>query len=112
MRCDKCSATRDVGPDVRTRLVRVAQAPSLSDEDATPWSSVAVAAYREIIGARLAEGVCLTCRAGLGAARLKKVMNGLTLPEFRFDDAAAAKIIAWTQQLSVECTECGTSAEI
>jgi hypothetical protein len=76
------------------------------------WSPHAIEVYRSIVTNRLGDRVCDTCGASFRTAKVERAAGGATLPEFDLDDDAAIAIIAWTQRLSVHCSQCGVSVDI
>ena len=77
-----------------------------------PWDPHAVELYRTLVRTRLGEHACRACGGSLEAASLSGVDGGTTLDEYRLSDAAAARLLALTQRLSVTCEQCGARAEI
>ena len=75
----------------------------------TQWSAEAVDLYRDLIRARLSEGRCTACGASLAAALLVRTNTsvGPELNELGLSDEAAAHYLALTDDLIVECGQCG-----
>jgi endogenous inhibitor of DNA gyrase (YacG/DUF329 family) len=107
VQCAGCGAPQDIG----VSLVQAPHAPPLSREDKTPWSPGAVAAYHAALRDRLMQA-CPACHGSLALATVRAATGGTTLPEHKFDDELAVKVIAWTQRLTLECPECATEVQI
>jgi hypothetical protein len=61
---------------------------------------------------RMSERACPSCGSSLETASLIGVDGGSTLDGFGLSDAAAARLLAYTQPLSVLCARCDTEAKI
>jgi molecular chaperone DnaK len=69
--------------------------------------------YRTLVRARLAEQRCHSCGASLDSASVLHAKTGLgpLLNEFQLSDAGAARLLAATDDLVVECRQCGARNE-
>lgn len=77
-----------------------------------PWDPQAVELYHSLIRARLSEQACGSCGTSLETGSLVGMGGGSTLEGFGLSDAAAARLLAYTQPLSVLCPQCGKKAVI
>ena len=95
------SATRRAGASERR------PAPSESSTD-TPWSVRAVDLYSDLIRARLSEASCNACGVSLAAAVLVRTSTsvGPELNELGLSDEGAARYLAATDDLVVQCGQC------
>jgi hypothetical protein len=84
--------------------------PAVPDD----WSSEAVDLYRELIRARLAGERCSNCAGKLDAATLVRTQTsvGLLLNEYQLGDRAAARLLAQTDGLVVECPRCHERTDV
>jgi hypothetical protein len=92
------------------RSVRRPRAARLRREE--PWDPQAVELYHSLIRMRMSEQACPSCGSSLETASLVGVGRGSTLDGFGLSDAAAARLLAYTQPLSVLCPQCKTEAKI
>lgn len=78
------------------------------------WSDNAVQLYDSIIRSRLAEVCCRGCGEKLESASLIRTHTsvGLLLNEYQLGDMAAARLLAATDSLLVECRKCGGQSEV
>jgi hypothetical protein len=77
----------------------------------TPWDPGAVELYQNLVRIRMAEHSCPTCGASLEDGLLVARGGGTVLEGFGLSDAAAARLIAYTERLSIRCA-CGTQSII
>ena len=106
--CNHCGASSDIG----SSFVHSPRAVILSADDMRQWSPHAAEVYRSIVATRLGDRTCTACGYLLEAASVERAVGGTTLPEFDLDDDAAIAIVAWTQRLTVRCSQCGIAVEV
>ena len=78
------------------------------------WSTEAVEQYRDLVRTRLGERKCHGCGVSLESAALVQVNTcvGTFLNEFQLGDEGAAQLLAETDDLVVECRECGARNDV
>ena len=80
-----------------------------SERSGEGWKEGAAELYRALVRARLAETACQACGESLEAAQLVRsdTSVGPELNELALSDAGAARFLAATDDLIVECACCG-----
>ncbi len=80
-----------------------------SGRTAEDWDEGAAELYGALVRARLAETACQACGESLEAAQLVRsdTSVGPELNELGLSDSGAARFLAATDDLIVECSRCG-----
>ena len=83
-------------------------APSESPTD-MPWAAAAAELYRDLVQARLSKARCTACGASLAIALQVNTSTsvGPELNELGLSDRGAARYLAATDDLVVDCGQCG-----
>ena len=68
--------------------------------------------YWSLIRARLKDHVCRACGASLEHAIVTSAGDGTALDEYGLSEVSAARLLAATEALTVECLRCQSMAEI
>ena len=97
--------------DISAEIGRPRPARSARIRREKPWDPAAVELYQKLIRIRMAEHSCPTCGTTLEDGFLVARGGGTALEGFGLSDAAAARLIACTQRLSIRCA-CGTQSII
>ena len=80
--------------------------------DYGPWAAGAVHLHRSLIGARLATNHCRSCGNSLAASALLGLRDGTYHDDLKLADEAAARLLAATERVTVECDRCRTVNEV
>ena len=80
--------------------------------DYGPWAEGAVELHRSLIGARLAGKRCRSCGNSLATSALLGLRDGTFHDDLRLADEAAARLLAATERVIVECAQCRTVNEV